>query len=121
MVVIPLAITTFALVALASSLAYASDPSPLQDFCVAVNNSNVSARVDYAPYELNPPHTHLSATEILVVIEGTLYVGFMTSNPANLNMKNKLFTKTLCPGDVFVFLEGLIHFQFNVMQLRLLG
>ncbi|KAG8383650.1 hypothetical protein BUALT_Bualt04G0036000 [Buddleja alternifolia] len=70
-------------------------------------------RIDYAPCGLNPPHTHPRATEILVVVEGTLYVGFVTSNPANPNIKNKLFTKTLYPGDVFVFPEGLIHFQFN--------
>ncbi|PIN12043.1 hypothetical protein CDL12_15349 [Handroanthus impetiginosus] len=167
---IRLIVTAFAIVALASSLAYASDPSPLQDFCVAVNDSKASvfvngkicknpnmvtaddfffsglnkpgntsnalgsrvtpvtvnqlfglntlgislARVDFAPYGLNPPHTHPRATEILVVVEGTLYVGFVTSNPADPNMKNKLFTKTLYPGDVFVFPEGLIHFQFNV-------
>ncbi|KAI3451660.1 hypothetical protein Pfo_008325 [Paulownia fortunei] len=160
---------TIAIVALASSSAYASDPSPLQDFCVAVNDSNAAvfvngkickdpkmvtaedfffsglnkpgntsnplgskvtpvnvnqvaglntlgislARIDFAPYGLNPPHTHPRATEILVVVEGTLYVGFVTSNPANPNMKNKLFTKTLYPGDVFVFPQGLIHFQFN--------
>lgn len=71
-------------------------------------------RIDYAPKGLNPPHTHPRATEVLVVIEGTLYVGFVTSNPANPNMKNKLFTKILHPGDVFVFPEGLVHFQFNV-------
>ena len=65
------------------------------------------ARIDYAPYGLNPPHTHPRATEILVVVEGTLYVGFVTSNP------NRLITKTLYPGDVFVFPIGLIHFQFN--------
>ena len=29
-------------------------------------------------------------------------------------MKNKLFTKILNPGDVFVFPEGLLHFQLNV-------
>ena len=29
-------------------------------------------------------------------------------------MKNRLFTKVLNPGDVFVFPEGLIHFQFNI-------
>nr|GMC87074.1 putative germin-like protein 2-1 [Ipomoea batatas] len=29
-------------------------------------------------------------------------------------MKNKLFTKVLKAGDVFVFPEGLIHFQFNI-------
>ncbi|KAL8473342.1 hypothetical protein ACS0TY_030246 [Phlomoides rotata] len=149
---------------------YASDPSPLQDFCVAVNDSEASVfvngkicknpnmvvaedfflsglnkagntsnpvgskvtpvnvnqipglntlgvsavRIDYAPYGLNPPHTHPRATEILVVIEGTLYVGFVTSNPADATQKNKLFTKTLHPGDVFVFPQGLIHFQFNI-------
>ena len=47
-------------------------------------------RVDYAPYGQNPPHTHPRATEILVVLEGTLYVGFVTSNP-----ENRLFTKVL--------------------------
>jgi quercetin dioxygenase-like cupin family protein len=67
------------------------------------------ARLDFAPFGLNPPHTHPRATEILVVVEGTLYVGFVTSNP-----ENRLITKTLNAGDVFVFPIGLIHFQFNV-------
>ncbi|KAK4488034.1 hypothetical protein RD792_003774 [Penstemon davidsonii] len=161
-------LATILIVSLAP-FSFASDPSPLQDFCVAVNDSaapvfvngkfcknpnmvvaddfffsglnkpgntsnavgsrvtavnvnnlpglntlGISAvRIDYAPYGLNPPHTHPRATEILVVLEGTLYVGFVTSNPANPNLKNKLFTKYLNPGDVFVFPEGLIHFQFN--------
>ncbi|KAI3969738.1 hypothetical protein MKX01_026386 [Papaver californicum] len=65
-------------------------------------------RIDYAPHGLNPPHTHPRATEILVVLEGTLEVGFVTSNP-----DNKLFTKVLYTGDVFVFPVGLIHFQYN--------
>uniref|UniRef100_A0A1D1Z729 Germin-like protein n=1 Tax=Anthurium amnicola TaxID=1678845 RepID=A0A1D1Z729_9ARAE len=144
------------------SHAQASDPSPLQDFCVAESKSpvfinglvckdpkvvkaedfffsgleipgntmnrqgfNVNlvnaaalpglntlgislARIDYAPYGLNPPHTHPRATEVLTVLEGTLYAGFVTSNP-----DNRLFAKTLRRGDVFVFPEGLIHFQFN--------
>ncbi|KAL2521154.1 Germin-like protein subfamily 1 member 18 [Forsythia ovata] len=152
------------------SFTNASDPDPLQDFCVAIkddeakvfvngkickdpnmvcaddfffpglnmpgNTSNPLGskvtpvnvnqlpglntlgislvRIDYAPYGLNPPHTHPRATEVLVVVEGILFVGFVTSNPADPNVKNKLFTKTLYPGDVFVFPEGLIHFQFNV-------
>ncbi|TXG66133.1 hypothetical protein EZV62_007408 [Acer yangbiense] len=151
--------------ALASSLASAADPSPLQDFCVAINDTkngvfvngkfckdpklvtpkdfffsglnipqktsnpvgstvtpvNVVqilglntlgislARIDYEPYGQNPPHTHPRASEILFVQEGTLYVGFVTSNP-----DNKLFTKVLHKGDVFVFPIGLIHFQFNI-------
>ncbi|GAV69735.1 Cupin_1 domain-containing protein [Cephalotus follicularis] len=66
------------------------------------------ARIDFAPYGLNPPHTHPRATEILVVLEGSLHVGFVTSNP-----NNRLFTKVLNVGDVFVFPIGLIHFQFN--------
>ncbi|KAB2058794.1 hypothetical protein ES319_A11G258100v1 [Gossypium barbadense] len=67
-------------------------------------------QIDYAPYGgLNPPHTHPRTTEILVVLEGTLYVGFVTSNT-----DNRLITKVLNPGDVFVFPVGLIHFQFNI-------
>jgi oxalate decarboxylase/phosphoglucose isomerase-like protein (cupin superfamily) len=66
------------------------------------------ARIDYAPCGLDPPHTHPRGTEILTVLEGCLYVGFVTSNP-----DNKLFTKVLNKGDVFVFPQGLIHFQFN--------
>ena len=67
------------------------------------------ARIDFAPGSLNPPHTHPRGTEVLVVIEGTLLVGFVTSNQLN----NTLFTKVLYQGDVFVFPIGLIHFQLN--------
>ncbi|RQP03324.1 hypothetical protein POPTR_019G026400v4 [Populus trichocarpa] len=70
------------------------------------------ARIDYAPNGgLNPPHTHPRATEILVVVEGTLYVGFVTSNP-----ENRFISKVLYPGDVFVFPFGLIHFQLNIAK-----
>uniref|UniRef100_A0A7N0T4V1 Germin-like protein n=1 Tax=Kalanchoe fedtschenkoi TaxID=63787 RepID=A0A7N0T4V1_KALFE len=71
-------------------------------------------RVDYAPNGgLNPPHTHPRATEILVVLEGTLSVGFVTSNP-----NNTLITKVLKKGDVFVFPVSLIHFQQNIGKTR---
>ncbi|XP_044955132.1 putative germin-like protein 2-1 [Hordeum vulgare subsp. vulgare] len=66
------------------------------------------ARIDFAPYGQNPPHIHPRASEILTVLEGSLYVGFVTSNP-----ENRLFSKVLNKGDVFVFPQGLIHFQFN--------
>ncbi|XP_023899156.2 germin-like protein subfamily 1 member 7 [Quercus suber] len=68
------------------------------------------ARLDFAPYGLNPPHIHPRGTELLVVMEGTLLVGLVTSNP------NKLFTKVLNKGDVFVFPIGIIHFHFNIGQ-----
>ncbi|WOL16229.1 germin-like protein 2-1 [Canna indica] len=82
------------------------------DKIAGLNTLGISlARIDFAPFGLNPPHTHPRATEILTVIEGELYVGFVTSN---LNGGgNKLFTKLLKKGDVFVFPQGLIHFQFN--------
>ncbi|XWS42626.1 hypothetical protein CRYUN_Cryun16bG0029900 [Craigia yunnanensis] len=157
-------LVTFTLLALASTLVSAADPSSLQDFCVALNGTkhavfvngkfckdpklataddfffsglnkagntsnavgsrvtpvNVDqipglntlgislVRIDYAPGGQNPPHTHPRGTEILVVAKGTLYVGFVTSNP-----DNRFFTKVLKTGDVFVFPFGLIHFQFN--------
>ncbi|XP_016446454.1 putative germin-like protein 2-3 [Nicotiana tabacum] len=66
-------------------------------------------RVDYAPWGINPPHTHPRATEILTVLEGSLQVGFVTSNP-----ENRLITKVLKKGDVFVFPIGLVHYQRNV-------
>ncbi|KAG6496952.1 putative germin-like protein 2-1 [Zingiber officinale] len=152
-----------ALVALASTAAMASDPSQLQDFCVADKNSAVFvngfackdpntvtadnfffsgldkpgntsnaggssvtpvavdqvpglntlgislARLDFAPYGLIPPHTHPRATELFTVLEGSILVGFVTSNPGN-----KQFTKVLNKGDAFVFPQGLIHYQYNI-------
>ncbi|GLT29309.1 hypothetical protein SLA2020_041830 [Shorea laevis] len=155
------------LMALASTLASAYDPSPLQDFCVAINNitdgvfvngkfcKNPMAvtendfffsglnqagntmdppgsavtlvfadqleglntlgvsivRIDFAPNGgLNPPHTHPRGSEILVVLEGTILVGFVTSDQDG----NRLFAKVLNPGEAFVFPIGLIHFQLNV-------
>ncbi|KAE8710312.1 Germin-like protein subfamily 1 member 17 [Hibiscus syriacus] len=59
-------------------------------------------RIDYVPNGVNPPHTHPRGSEILLLVQGTLYVAFVISNP-DLN-----------PGDVFVFPIGMIHFQFNI-------
>ncbi|XXG65874.1 hypothetical protein AAC387_Pa05g3474 [Persea americana] len=67
-------------------------------------------RIDYAPNGETSPHTHPRATEILTVLEGTLYAGFVLSNQNN----NTLISKVLNKGDVFVFPIGLIHFQANI-------
>ncbi|KAI3674745.1 hypothetical protein L2E82_51971 [Cichorium intybus] len=67
------------------------------------------ARVDYAPWGINPPHTHPRATEILTVLDGALEVGFVTSNP-----ENRHISKVLYKGDVFVFPVNLVHYQRNV-------
>lgn len=60
----------------------------------------------------NPPHTHPRVIEILVLIEGTLLVGFVSSNQDN----NRLFSKVLYPRDVFVFSIGMIYFQVNARK-----
>lgn len=66
-------------------------------------------RIDFGIWGVNPPHTHPRASEILTVLEGTLEVGFVTSNP-----ENRLIKKVLEKGDAFVFPQGLVHFQRNV-------
>ncbi|PRQ42560.1 putative germin [Rosa chinensis] len=72
-----------------------------------LNTLGVSlARIDYAPGGINPPHTHPRATEIVFVLEGALNVGFITT-------ANKLISKTISKGEVFVFPKGLVHFQKN--------
>ncbi|XP_057814321.2 germin-like protein 1-1 [Cryptomeria japonica] len=140
----------------------ASDPDPLQDFCVAdtaeanvkingfvckdpkevnasdflfrglsnplsTNNNlgfNITAgnvvnfpgvntlgisinRGEFAPGGLNPPHIHPRATEIIFLMEGTILVGFISTD-------NLLFSQKLEKGDVFVIPRGLVHFQQNV-------
>lgn len=70
-------------------------------------------RADFLPLGLIPPHTHPRGTEIIVVIEGTLYVGFLAPDTTN-PLKTRSFTKILSKGDVFVFPQGLIHFQYNI-------
>ncbi|KAG2693109.1 hypothetical protein I3843_08G078700 [Carya illinoinensis] len=72
-----------------------------------LNTLGVSlARIDYAPGGLNPPHTHPRATETIFTLEGELLVGFITT-------ANKLISKTIKTGEIFVFPRGLVHFQKN--------
>ncbi|KAH9292137.1 hypothetical protein KI387_008443 [Taxus chinensis] len=66
-------------------------------------------RIDFAVGGINPPHTHPRATEVLFLMEGTLFVGFVDTN-------NTFFSKTLQKGDLFVFPKALVHFQQNVGQ-----
>ncbi|CAN4120511.1 unnamed protein product [Withania somnifera] len=156
-------------ISLLSSFGSCFDPSPFQDFCIAVSDSNAGVfvngkfckdpkaataddfflgglnvsgnplpglgsfvnlvdvnslpglntlgislvRADFAPYGLIPPHTHPRGTEIIVLLHGSLYVGFLAPDTTN-PLKARSFTKMLSKGDVFVFPQGLIHFQYNI-------
>ncbi|CAH9145418.1 unnamed protein product [Cuscuta epithymum] len=151
------------IILVASPFACASNPDKLQDFCVAIKDSEANVfvngkicrnirevnaddfylqaqlniprntsnrlgykptpivvdnlpglntlgvaigRVDLGPYGLSPPHFHPLGSEVFVVFEGTIYAGFIDS-------RNKLYAKTLRPGDIFVVPQGLIHFMYN--------
>uniref|UniRef100_A0A7N2LTE3 Germin-like protein n=1 Tax=Quercus lobata TaxID=97700 RepID=A0A7N2LTE3_QUELO len=98
--------------------ALASDPSPLQDFCVADTNSQVLLNglackdpkiVEANDFSSSELHIAGNTSNPVGVLEGSLEVGFVTSNP-----QNRLITKVLQKGDVFVFPIGLIHYQRNV-------
>ncbi|KAG6491941.1 hypothetical protein ZIOFF_046882 [Zingiber officinale] len=53
---------------------------------LGLNTLGISmARIDFGPRGLNPPHTHPRAIEILTMLEGELYVGFVTSNIGQTN------------------------------------
>lgn len=162
-------ITTLAIIAFFASTAYAYDLNPLQDICVAVNDSKSSVlvngkfckdpklakaddffasglnvrgnavpqfgfavnivdvnnmpglntlgisivRADFEPQGLVPLHTHPRAAELITILEGTIYAGFLVPDAANV-FKSRLFSKIMNPGDVFVIPQGLIHFQYNV-------
>ena len=58
------------------------------DKLVGLNTLGISlAHLDFAPYGLNPPHTHPRSTELLVVIKGTLLVGFVLPTQTNFSLK----------------------------------
>lgn len=65
------------------------------------------ARLDLAPGGVVPFHTHPGASELLVVVQGTLVAGFVSS------FANKVYVKKLVKGDLMVFPQGLLHFQIN--------
>ncbi|GER56939.1 germin-like protein [Striga asiatica] len=73
-----------------------------------VNGLGVSiARLDLGVGGVIPLHTHPAGSEILVVIQGTICAGLVSS------FDNKVYLQTLNKGDVMVFPQGLLHFQIN--------
>ncbi|XP_024526361.1 putative germin-like protein 3-2 [Selaginella moellendorffii] len=72
------------------------------------------ARLDFAKGGLIPPHTHPRASEMIYVVEGSMYAGFVTTD-------NKLFARVISKGDVMIFPRGLIHWQLNVGNTTAMG
>ncbi|PIM97642.1 hypothetical protein CDL12_29887 [Handroanthus impetiginosus] len=73
-----------------------------------VNGLGISiVRIDLAVGGVIPLHTHPAGSELVVVIEGTILSGFISS------FDNVVYIKTLNKGDIMVFPQGLLHFQIN--------
>ncbi|CAI9092806.1 OLC1v1028142C1 [Oldenlandia corymbosa var. corymbosa] len=65
------------------------------------------ARLDIGPDGIVPLHSHPRASEVTILLKGTLFVGFVDGS-------NRLFNRQLRPGDSFVFPKGLIHYLYNM-------
>ncbi|KAL7164066.1 hypothetical protein ACSBR2_040054 [Camellia fascicularis] len=108
-------VLSLGLLAITCSVAFASDNSHLQDFCIAGNTSNAvgskvtvvnvaqfsglntfgisMAHVDYASLGINPPRIHPRATEILIAIEGSLqpFSALSSQNAGIITIANTVF------------------------------
>ncbi|KAJ0976734.1 hypothetical protein J5N97_012208 [Dioscorea zingiberensis] len=74
----------------------------------ALNTLGMSfARADFEPGGVNPPHYHPRATETALVVEGSVYSGFVDSG-------GRVYAKVVEKGQVMVFPRGMVHFQMNV-------
>ncbi|KAJ6983614.1 hypothetical protein NC653_026435 [Populus alba x Populus x berolinensis] len=98
----------------------ASDPDPVQDYCIAVTDSetyipcknpSLVTVEDFIFSGLNSTHAHPRATEAVCVLEGTFYSGFIDS-------QQKVFAKVIEQGDVIVIPRGLVHFHRNIGEIQ---
>ncbi|XP_015939290.3 auxin-binding protein ABP20-like [Arachis duranensis] len=64
------------------------------------------ARLDMDVGGVVPLHSHPDASEMLIIVRGTVTAGFIAAD-------NSVFVKRLRSGDVMVLPQGLLHFQLN--------
>ncbi|KAK8931066.1 Germin-like protein 8-14 [Platanthera zijinensis] len=62
------------------------------------------ARLDIDVDGVIPLHTHPAASELLLVTQGSILAGFISTS-------NAVYCETLNQGDLMVFPQGLLHFQ----------
>ncbi|GJN16031.1 hypothetical protein PR202_gb02981 [Eleusine coracana subsp. coracana] len=67
-----------------------------------------ATRVDIHPGGVVPLHTHPAGSELLYVMEGTVSARFISG------ATNTVYVKTVSKGELFVFPQGLLHFQYNI-------
>ncbi|KAJ1298540.1 hypothetical protein BS78_01G461300 [Paspalum vaginatum] len=65
------------------------------------------ARTDLAPGGMAPPHSHPRASEVALVLSGSVLVGFADTS-------YRLYTQLLRAGEAFVFPRAMVHFLYNM-------
>ncbi|XP_062209137.1 germin-like protein 3-1 [Phragmites australis] len=65
------------------------------------------ARIDLAPGGMAPPHSHPRASEVALVLAGSVLVGFADTS-------YRLYTQLLRAGEAFVFPRAMVHFLYNM-------
>ncbi|KAI5058852.1 hypothetical protein GOP47_0027022, partial [Adiantum capillus-veneris] len=75
----------------------------------ALNTQGLAiVKIEYASTGgLVEPHVHPRASELIVVVQGTVLAGFIDTS-------GNYFSATLQAGDLFIFPRGLIHFSMNL-------
>ncbi|CAH9087296.1 unnamed protein product [Cuscuta europaea] len=69
-------------------------------------------RNEFPAGSVTPPHTHPRATEMVLLLQGQMYFGFVTVDPTN-GTKSRVYAREYKAGDVFVIPPGLVHFGKN--------
>ncbi|KAM5547238.1 auxin-binding protein ABP19a [Rosa sericea] len=63
-------------------------------------------RADFEVGGVGPLHLHHGASELILVVQGTIIAGFIATD-------NTVYLKTLKQGDIMLLPQGLLHFQKN--------
>ncbi|KAH6659851.1 RmlC-like cupin domain-containing protein [Truncatella angustata] len=80
----------------------------------ALTNTGVGAAVAFLkPCGFNTPHVHPRATELAIVVQGTVVSSMFPENQVNTDGKPREILNTLKPFDTTVFYQGSVHSQFN--------
>jgi quercetin dioxygenase-like cupin family protein len=106
-----------------SALSRATNPgATMFGFNVTLTNPSTSlpganaqglamARIDMAPGGVAPPHSHPRASEVALVLSGSVLVGFADTS-------YRLYTQLLRAGEAFVFPKAMVHFLYNMDEAR---
>jgi quercetin dioxygenase-like cupin family protein len=93
-------------VSVSGTNAYASFATVLE--YPALNTLGIShVRLDFGIGGVVPPHTHPLSSETLIVVQGSIFTGFVSFDGV-------LYAETLQQGDIYIFPKGTLHFQINV-------